>query len=225
MFDTFRKRFIERMALNNMTAGNSLKAEKWYRKLEAMEPDNRGVLHNLGVISIALKKFSDAERYIKREIEIYGESGINLRILGDLYYTEGSMDRAGKIYGRALALLQKSGGDESTRNFIRKRITICKDKSLYARALESSRIIEKGAEHVSRGEFRDALELYLKAAEYDKSSYMALNGAGTVLLNHVKDYNRARECFRKALELADIPVIKSNLALSEFKISGTGGSR
>lgn len=225
MLDTFRKKFIERMALNNMTAGNSMKAEKWYKKLEAMEPGNRGVLHNLGVISIALKKFSEAERYIKREIEIYGESGINLRILGDLYYIEGSMDRAGKIYGRALALLQKSGGDESTRNFIRKRIMICKDKSLYAKAMESSRIAEKGAELVSSGKFHDALEFYLKAAEYDKSSYMALNGAGTVLLNHLKDYNRARDCFKKALELADIPVIKSNLALSEFKISGTGGSR
>lgn len=223
MLYDLKKWFFERMALNSMTAGKSLKAEKWYKRLEPLEPDNLAVLHNLGVICIDLKKFREAERYIKREIELYGESGVRLRILGDLYYNEGSMDKAGKVYGKALSLFQENGRDERTENFLRKRISICKNKSLSARAVESNMLLEQAPSLLSKGKFNDALDFFLKAAEYDKSSYMALNSAGTVLLNHVRDYAGARDCFRKALELADIPLIRSNLALAEFKIKETGG--
>lgn len=225
MLNSFRKWFYERMALNYMTSGNPLNAEKWYKKLEAIEPRNLAVLHNLGVISIALKKFSEAEKYITSEIEVYGESAIRLRVLGDLYYIEGSMENAGKTYARALALYKECGCDDSTENFLKKRIKICKNKSLSAMAMESGVFMEKGPELVSKGRFHDALDMYLKAAECDKSSFLALNSAGTVLLNNIKDYTGARDCFRKALELADIPVIKQNLALAEFKIRETGGAK
>jgi len=225
MLYDLKKWFFERMGLNYMTAGKSLQSEKWYKKLEAMEPDNLAVLHNLGVICISLKKFTAAESYLKREIEIYGESGIRLRVLGDLYYIEGSMDKAGKVYGKALTLFQENGNDRNTENFLMKRIKICNDKTLSARAIESGILLEKSPALLSNGKFNDALDLFLKAAEYDKSSYMALNSAGTVLLNNIKDYARARECFRKALELADIHVIKSNLALAEYKIKMEGENR
>lgn len=224
MIDDIRKQFFERMALNYMTAGNSEKAEKWYRKLEAIEPENLVVLHNLGAICISLKKFSEAEMYIKREIEIYGESGVRLRILGDLYYIRGEMDKAGKVYGKALNFFREGGIEGCTKNFFKERIRICKDKSLSARAIESGIFLEEGPSLLSSGLFQDALDLFFKAAEYDKSNYMAFNSAGTVLLHHIKDYNRARDCFRKALELADIYVIKNNLALAELMIKETEGS-
>lgn len=220
-----RKWLYERMALNYMTAGKTYKAEKWYKKLEAIEPRGLAVLHNLGVICISLKKFREAENYINREIEIYGESPVRLRVLGDLYYMEGNMDEAGRIYGRALTLFQVSGEDKTAQNLLRKRISICKDKSLSAKAAESSMLLEPGPVLPSKGLAGEALDSFLRAAEYDKSSYMALNSAGTVLMNHMKDYNGARDCFRRALELADIPVIKQNLSLAEYKIRETGGNR
>jgi len=222
MLDNFRKLLFRRLALNYMTAGDDRKAEKWYKKLQVMEPESLEVLHNLAAISISLKKFDSAEMYIKREIEIYGESGLRLRILGDLYYFGGSMDKAGRAYGKALTLLQQIGNEKTTENFLKKRIRICKDKKLYAMAMESGFFLEKGPGLLKKKKFRDALDLYLKAAEYDKTSYMALNSAGTVLLNNIKDYAGARDCFRKALELADIFAIKNNLALAEYKIREAG---
>lgn len=225
MPDDLKKWFFRRMALNYMTAGKPVKAEKWYRRLEKTDPDSLEVLHNLGVISISLKKFREAENYISREIEAYGESGIRLRVLGDLYYADGSMDKAGSAYGKALAQYQEHGGDKSTENFLMKRMTICKDRSLSARAMESGILLEKGQELFSKKLFDEALECFLRAAESDRSSYMALNSAGAILMNNRKDYSAARDFFRKALDLADIPLIKQNLALAEHKIKESGGKQ
>lgn len=224
MVNDFKKWVYKRMALNNMTAGRPAKAERWYKRLEIIEPESIEVLHNLGVVSIALKKFRDAEFYLRRVIEIYGESPVRLRILGDLYYQEGSMEKAGKTYGKALAGLQRMNTDRSTENFLRKRIGICNDRSLSAKAVESGRLMDSGPDLLSDGKFTEALTLFLKAAEYDRSSYMALNSAGTILLNNIQDYMKARDCFRKALDLAEIPLIKQNLALAEYKIRETGGA-
>ena len=42
-------------------------------------------------------------------------------------------------------------------------------------------------------------------------------------MNNIKDYEQARLFFRKALDLADIPLVKHNLSLVENKIKINGG--
>jgi tetratricopeptide (TPR) repeat protein len=70
----------------------------------------------------------------------------------------------------------------------------------------------------------EALDSFLRAAESDRSSYMALNSAGAVYLNHMKDYARAKDCFHRALELADLPLVRQNLTLAEHKMKETGAN-
>ncbi len=220
------KRWLyRRMALNSMTAGNPEKAERWYKKLEFFEPDSLEVIHNLGVIYVSLKKFADAESYILREIGQFGESEIRCRILGDLYFISGDRKKGERYYGRALALLQEGSGDKSTAKFLRRRLKQCEEKSSYETALEGLKHYEDGLTHYSKGKYKEALESYNMAMKCDNSSFMAMNAAGTLLMNNVKDYEQARSFFRKALDLADMPVIRQNLALAEYKIKEGGGNR
>jgi len=225
MLKEFRIWLYGRMALNYMTAGKTEKAEKWYKRLERLEPESLAVLHNLGVICISLKKFDKAERYLLREIELYGDSDIRYRVLGDLYYNSGKRENAGKAYGKALTLLQENSGEKSTERFLRRRIKQCKEKSSYTKAIDGVRYYEEGIALYTKGDYIKAFNLYEKAVECDNTSFMALNAAGTVLMNSIKDYEKARIFFLKALELADIPLIQGNLALAEFKIREKGEER
>lgn len=214
-----------RLALNNMTAGKTEKAEIWYKKLESLEPESLEVLHNLGVICISLKKFNEAEKYLLREIELYGNSEIRYRVLGDLYHSSGKREEAARAYGKALSLLQEGVGDKSIERFLRRRIKQCRDASSYTKAIDGARYYEEGIALYSKGDYSKAFDLYKKAVECDNASFMALNAAGTVLMNSIKDYENARTYFIKALELADLPLIQGNLALAEYKIKEKGGER
>lgn len=218
MLNNFRKWLYGRMALNSMTAGKAEKAERWYKKLETIDPDSLSVLHNLGVIYISLKKYDEAEKYLLREIELYGESDIRYRVTGDLYYACGKRDKAGKAYGKALSILQNGYGDKSSERFLRRRIKQCNEISLYKKAMDGIIHYEEGLVLYSKGEYNKAFELYKKAAEYDNTGFMALNAAGAVLMNITGDYESARSYFIKALELAEIPLIQGNLAVAEYKI-------
>lgn len=204
-----------------MTSGKAEKAESWYRKFESMDPDNLQVLHNLGVIYISMKRFKDAEKCLLREIELYGDTEIRFRVLGDLYYSEGSRKNAGNAYQRALKL--NAGWSKSTENFLERRIKICKNKSMFAESVESGKFYEKGSALQIEGKQRGALDFFIKAAESDSTNFIALNAAGTVLLNHFNDYGAAMEYFQKALEVSDMPLIQGNLALTELMIRQAGG--
>ena len=223
MLNKFRKWLYGRMALNNMTAGRPDNAEKWYRRLEKLEPESLAILHNLGVIYLSLKKFDEAEKYLNREIRLFGESEIRCRVLGDLYYVSGRREKAARAYGKALSLLREGSGNKSTEKFLRRRIKLCGGVTSYEKAMESMMYYEEGLAHYSRGDYAKALDMYQKAVVCDNSSYMALNAAGTLLMNSVNDYDQARSFFRKALELADMPLIRSNLALAERRIKESGG--
>lgn len=222
MLNDLKKWLYRRLALNYMTAGKPGKAERWYKKLEIFEPDSLEVLHNLGVIYIALNKYSDAEKYLLKEIDLYGESEIRNRVLGDLYYISGNREMAGHFYGKALSLLQKESKDKSNEKFLRRRIKHCSENISYERAMEGMKHYEKGAALYAKGDYDEALHSYNKAVRCDNSCYMAMNAAGTLLMNNIKDYEQARSFFRKALELADIPLVKHNLALAEHKIKDNG---
>jgi tetratricopeptide (TPR) repeat protein len=225
MFIEFRKWLYGRMALNFMTAGRPEKAELWYKRLEPLEPESLAVLHNLGVICISLKKFDEAEKYLLREIELYGDSEIRYRVLGDLYHAGGKRENAGKAYGKALTLLQNNKGEKATEVFLRRRIKQCKDAAAYTRAVDGSRYYEEGLALYSKGDYAKAFDLYKLAVESDNAGFMAMNAAGTVLMNSIKDYENARLFFLKALDLADIPLIRGNLALAEYKIREKGEER
>lgn len=214
-----------RLALNNMTAGKTEKAEIWYKKLESLEPESLEVLHNLGVICISLKKFDEAEKYLLREIELFGSSEIRCRVLGDLYHSSGEREKAGKAYGKALALLSDGAGDKTIERFLRRRIKQCRDTTSYTKAINGARYYEEGIALYSKGDYTKAFDLYEKAVECDNANFMAYNAAGTVLMNSIKDYENARTYFIKALELANLPLIQGNLALAEYKIKEKGGKQ
>ena len=69
-------------------------------------------------------------------------------------------------------------------------------------------------------EYDRAQELFIQVSELDRSNFMALNEAGTILLNHRKDYFNALRCFKKAYELLPLPVIKANISLAENFLKG-----
>lgn len=218
MIDRIKKWFFQRIALNYMTSGDSLKAELWYRRYEKTDPDSIAAIHNLGVLYIALKRYDDAERYLLREIDLFGKSDLRYRILGDLYYSWGKRSKASAAYGESLAMIKTYGGSSITARFLKKRIKQCGDKALYGKALQGMTLFEDGMRHFRDGNYDRALELYSEAARFDSSNFAALNEAGTIMMNRFMDYRSAERLFRKALDLAEIPVIRRNLALAEQRI-------
>ena len=68
---TFILNLYERFGLNAYISGDYDKAERWFRKLEAKEPESIAALRNLGVILMAKGDADGAERYILKEEKIY----------------------------------------------------------------------------------------------------------------------------------------------------------
>ncbi len=218
MIGRIKNWFFQRIALNCMASGDACKAEIWYKRYEATEPDSIAAIHNLGVLYVALKRYDEAERYLLREIELFGSSDIRCRILGDLYYSWGKREKAREAYSESLALIKQKGGSSATLLFLKKRIKQCADKPSYEKAVSGMMIFDEGVKRREEGNYDMALELFNEAARRDSSNFTAFNEAGAIMMNRFMDYSNAERMFRKALELADIPLIRRNLALAENKI-------
>jgi len=223
MFNSIRKWFYLKFAEKSMIAGNSARAEKWYKKLESIEPENVEVLHNLGLINISHKCYSDAEKYLLKEIDLTGDSDSCCTALGDLYFMEGKREKAGYAYNRALSLVHDGSSEQRRSRYLRRKIKHCRDDISFQKAMDGVRFYEEGSEYYTKGNYGEALDLYYKAVECDSSSIPALNAVGTLQLNYARDYDSARKYFKKALDLSDMPFIRNNLIIAENKIRESGG--
>jgi tetratricopeptide (TPR) repeat protein len=218
MIKKYLKNFYERIALNRMAEGKTRKALFWYRKVEDIDSQSQSVLHNIAVLLIALKSYEEAEKYLYKEMELYGESPVIFRVLGDLYYMSGDRKLAAQYYGKALSWAEENHSMEV--NFLQTRLKICKNEKLYSNAYDSLNLYEEAVDLLKEKEYDRAQELFIQVSELDRSNFMALNEAGTILLNHRKDYFNALRCFKKTYELLPLPVIKANISLAENFLKG-----
>jgi len=208
MFDRLRHWVFERFGLNAYVEGNYAVAEKYFRLLAAMEPHSILALHNMGIIRLAQKDYAGAEVFFREELERYGDSYPRLKTLADVLYLRGKRKAAGDFYTRSAAEAEA----KNDLNLIEARIRICNDPEAFADARESLAMFEAGNDAQSRGDMETALARFERSAQLDPTSYLALNNAGTILLNVHHDKAAAKERFEHALALADLPSIRHNQA-------------
>lgn len=212
----FLSKLYERFGLNAYVSGDCARAEKWFRKLEAREPDSIGVLRNLGVILMAKGDAEGAERYLLREEKLYGRSFHRHAALADIAYARGKRKEAEKRYRLALGEPECGAGgkSEATRPFIEKRLAICESERAFADSRKSMEIFAAAQASRDAGDYEKAIEEFILSARLDETNWPAWNNAGSVYLNDRQESAKAAECFEKALAVLQNGQVARNLSLA-----------
>ena len=204
-----------RLALNSMSVGDYVKAENLFKKIQKSDPAVQGVGHNIGVCLMAQERYDEAEVCFRKEVETLGECYSRSVTLGDLYYAWGKREEAALWYGKSL----EESPDSAVKQFLNRRIAICANSAKFEAAMEGCRLMKQGRAEAEKGEIEIAIDCYEQSFEKDPTQYQSLNEAGVLLLNHKREYARARDYFKKALRLSDLSPIRKNLGLAENMIS------
>lgn len=214
---TFILNLYERLGRNAYVSGDYRKAERWFRKLEAKEPDSIAALRNLGVILMAQGDAEGAERYILKEEKIYGRSFNRHAALADIAYARGKRKEAQKRYAAALAEPECAPGGtaETARPLMEKRCALCADEAAFERTRESMRAFMEAQELRGRGEYEAAIASFRKSFELDETNWPALNNIGTIYLNIMKRGAEAAAAFEQAFLLSRNAQIARNYQVAQ----------
>ncbi|MCX7025963.1 MAG: tetratricopeptide repeat protein [Spirochaetes bacterium] len=213
-----------RFGMNAYLSGNYDKAEGWFRRIEAQEPDNLSVLRNLGIVLRAKGDAEGAERYLLREEKLYGKSFLRHAGLADLAYEAGRRKEARQRY--ALALAEPEMGPEGSvsalRPLMEKRLAICGDEKAFARTRQSIELFKEAQALRAQGRGEDAIDRYLESAKLDETNWQALNNAGTIQLNVLGQPEKAAKLFEKALKISKSVQAARNL---DFAVKSAAGGK
>jgi len=214
---TFILNLYERLGRNAYISGNYDKAERWFRKLEAKEPDSIAALRNLGVILMAQGDAEGAERYILKEEKIYGRSFNRHAALADIAYARGKRREAQKRYAAALAEPEcaPGGSAEAARPMMEKRCAFCADEVAFERTREAMRAFLEAQELRQRGDYEAAIEAFRRSFELDETNWPALNNIGTIYLNTLKRGHEAAAAFEQAFRISRNAQIARNFQVAQ----------
>jgi tetratricopeptide (TPR) repeat protein len=206
----------ERFGLNAYIQGDSEKALAWFRRLERAEPESIRVLRNIGVILLSSGDAQGAERYLRREEELYGESFHRHSALADIAYALGRRDEAAGRYAAALADPEAAptGRHAGSRAFLERRLGLCRDPAAFEAASRGAALFNEAEAARDAGDPERALALFEEAASLDPTHWPALNNAGSVALNALGRSERALRLFERAFELARSAQVARNVELA-----------
>jgi len=209
MFSTFRRNARRRKAVEAFSRGNYADAKVHFKAILDDEGERAGHLYNLGLCHLALDEYEEAERYLTRELELFGEHYPRLKTLGDLHFMWGKSEDARRWYQRAID--EDAQGDGVT--IVRHRIAICAEDCAFAAAMDSLQSYRTGVQEMIRKDTEAALTSFSRAVEQDDSNIHAWNNIGVIRLNRKRDddVSRAIEAFEKALSWQEVPSFRENL--------------
>jgi len=205
MFKRLKSALCRRRALNAFVSGDFSEAHNLFLKLRELSPGEKGISYNLGLTSMALGRFEEAERYLLDAESEQNRPEVN-NLLAELYY----------FWGKgALASSRYLNWDENRSplkpGLVKQRMEHCLSPDKMKMAAESYTALEKGSEAMQKRSFEEALSHLQEAVEKDGTNYVAWNNLGTLYLNQLHKKEKALSCFKKAFALADTPLIRRNL--------------
>jgi tetratricopeptide (TPR) repeat protein len=214
---TFMLTLYERFGQNAYLSGNYDKAERWFRKLEAKEPESITALRNLGVILMAKGDAEGAERYLLKEEKIYGRSFNRHAALADIAYARGKRKEAQKRYSAALAEPEcaPGGSAEAARPLMEKRCALCADEVTFERTRDAMKAFNEAQELRESGEYEAAIAAFRRSFELDETNWPALNNIGTIYLNTLKRGAEAAEAFEQAFRISRNAQIARNYQVAQ----------
>jgi tetratricopeptide (TPR) repeat protein len=233
MFGELIARFTERRALNAFTLGDYAKAERLFTALRRREGDTQRVLRNLGLTRMAQGDLDGAEACFLREVEAFGATPDRLKALAEVAYLSGDRDKAARRIREALEAQPGPKGSKGSagapgsegpaQGLLARRAEICADPAVHARAMAGKKDFARGNERLAAGDEAEALAAFRRAVQADPTDFAALNNIGGLLLNRLDDPEGAIQAFTRAMELADMPMLRINLARARAKLSERKG--
>lgn len=196
-----------RLAMNSLISGDYNKAEKYFKKAMSINSSKEGINYNCAVAMMGTKKFDEAEICLHKEMEISGQSYNILKTISELYYISGQREKATDFLKKAL----EKCPDENESALLKNKIKISTDEKIYKKSLKALDLFEKGTAFLNQGEWEEAKNSFLKALDFDKTNPLIYNNLGFISMMKDKKYFEAREFFKKALKLSNLPIIKQNL--------------
>ncbi|MDR1625741.1 MAG: tetratricopeptide repeat protein [Spirochaetia bacterium] len=206
-FSPFLLRWWHRAALNNLVAQRYAKAEEYFRKIQAVQPDRFGLGHNLALVCLAQERYEEAEKYFLGELERYGDTFIRFKSLGDLYYIWNRRGACGEYYAKALPLCE----NEADRRQIEHRIAQCGSGESFAKAMGSYGLLKAGNRKMQEKDFDGAYGLLKEAVGMDPCNFQAWNNLGALEMNIKKNAAESVKYFEKAVRYTSLVGIQGNL--------------
>jgi tetratricopeptide (TPR) repeat protein len=206
-FLPFLVRWWYRAALNNLVTQNYAKAEEYFKKIQAVEPNRFGLGHNLALVCLAQERYEEAEKYFLNELERYGDTLMRFKSLGDLYYIWKKREPCKAYYEKALPLCE----NEADKRQIMHRIAQCGSEESFARAMKSFELLKAGNRKMSEKDFDGAYELLKESVEIDSCNFQAWNNLGALEMNIKKDAAASVKFFEKAAYYTSLVGIHENL--------------
>ena len=213
-------KIYNRFALNALTTGDYTRAEKYFKKAMSINSNKQGINYNCAVAMIGTKKFNEAEICLHREMEISGQSYNTLKTISELYYISGQREKAASYLKRTL----EKCPDENESALLKNKIKNSTDEKTYKKCIQALELFENGTTLLNKGEWEEARELFIMALDLDKTNPFIYNNLGFIFMMKDKKYFEARELFRKAMKLSNLPMIKQNLDKID-RIISQGGAK
>ncbi len=209
MLKRYRVSTQRRRAVTAFTQGKYADALAGFTRVLDAEGERVGHLYNIGLCYLALEDYSQAETYLLREVELFGEHYPRLKTLGDLYFLWGRREDAGSWYQRAIS--EDSTGEGF--RIVAHRLSVCSDTAAFSIAMESLASYRRGVDAMVAKNGDEALEEFRAAVEQDPSNIYAWNNIGAILLDRGSktEVEEAIRSFESALEMQEISTFRANL--------------
>ncbi len=194
------------LALECLKAGNLDQAEKTYKEILRLQPDNVNALHFLGVTYYHHKEYDSAIMYIKKALQLKPDHVDAYNNLGIIFRDKGQLDDAESCFRKALQInpnFVKSYVNLG--NTLQAKGSLDEAMAYFQKALElNPNLIELyinlGSILHGKGRLDDAIACFQKAIQLNPDFYGIYNDLGIILQENLR-FDEAVLCFRKALQL------------------------
>jgi len=207
IIDKFMVSTYERVAFKSYTLSKFAKADRFFRKILAIEPDRTGTCYNLGMVNYALGNYDEAEKYVGRERARIGDTYEICRALADIYWHKKDRENAHRFFKAAKNVAM----NEKDKNLMTKKMGLCASDKSFTDALYAAKIFEEADFFMSEKKYDKAEAKYMEGVEKDPSNFFALNNLGVIAMNIRMNYELAEKYFFMADDIANFKQLHDNI--------------
>lgn len=208
IIDKFLVNTYERVAFKSYTLSKFEKADRFFRKILALEPDRTGTCYNLGMVNHAMGRYDEAERYVGRERARIGDTYEICRAMADIYWHKKDRESAHRFF----KLAKNVALEERDKNLMSRKMGLCASDRSFVEALAAAKVFEEADRLMNEKKYDQAEALYIDGLEKDSSNFFAMNNLGVINMNIKMDYDEAEKYFLMGDEIVSFKVISENLS-------------
>ncbi|MGD9807546.1 MAG: tetratricopeptide repeat protein [Deferribacterales bacterium] len=197
----------ERVAFQSYTLAKFAKADRYFRKIIALDPNRDGINYNLGMVNFAMENYPEALKYVLKERQNAGDRYEITRALSDIYWHMKDRENAYKYF----KLSKEKALSDIDKNLMERKMGICASDKSYVEALSAAKIFAEADKLMSEKKYDKAEELYMQGVEKDPSNFLAYNNLGVIAMNVRMNYANAEKYFQAAYEICSLKMVEDNM--------------